>query len=225
MFKEKLLKDALRLYAGQHVLDRVLQQGQDALQLASETRQMTVLWIDIRGYTDVTLELTPQKLRHAIVEHHQRVLQCIERHGGLVDGFVGDSVLALWGVADSVDHARSALACANELLGITDPAEAGIRVIIGLESGPVHLGNFGTPDRAKFTVMGDTVNLANRLCLRCVEYNVSALFTDATLALAGDIVPVSHVENIRIKGRDGLIGLYTLGADYARPERKIPEGL
>jgi len=210
MFKENLLKDALRFYAGQHVLDRVLDKGPAALLMDHEARTMTMLWIDVRGFTKVDESLSPEMLYAAIGEHQQRVFACIGRHGGTVDSLVGDATLATWDKAASADYAKLALQCAEELVRVTDPAQFGIKVNIGLHTGRVLLGNIGTPARARFTVLGDAVNLASRLCSRCPGFGVSTLFTEATLQASGNAMPARELETIRVKGMDDPVRLFTL---------------
>jgi len=222
MFKEQLFRDALRLYAGQHVLDRVEQLGRDALRLQSGPRHMTIMWIDIRGFAKVDLALPREKLWAAVNAHQQRVVDCMARYGGIVDNLIGDAVLACWGMQGPGNHAVLALNCAAELIQVTDPAETGIIAEIGLDTGTVGLGNFGTPERCKYTVMGDVVNLASRLSTRCSQYEVQVLLSEAVLAHAGDAArPARLVDTLRIKGKEGTTDIFTLAnvrPGWPRPE-------
>ncbi|HEY4371710.1 MAG TPA: adenylate/guanylate cyclase domain-containing protein [Burkholderiales bacterium] len=227
MFKEQLLKDALRLYAGQHVLDRVLREGRQALEYTTVRQVMTVMFIDFADIFPADFSgLTPDMLRSWRQGHHELVAECVAEHEGIVDTLMGDAVIAHWGMTPQVDHAALALRCAEKLQAEVSAIDAhhqarglpGRRLMMGIHSGMVDLGNHGTPNRARYTVMGDAVNLASRLANRCNEYRVPALLTDAALALAGNAVATSEVDAIRVKGKDGKVTLHTLGKGYVRRE-------
>jgi adenylate cyclase len=231
MFREKLLQDALRHYAGQHVLDRVLREGRGALEYTAQRQVMTMLFIDVAGIfpDNQTPPFQPGTLRSWLLDYQTLVCRSIEEYHGTVDGFIGDAVMAHWNMLPQVDHAALALRCAEHLVSSIAALSAaqqtkglpGMRPLIGIHSGQVDLGNHGTRDRMRFTVMGDAVNLAFRLCGRCYQYGVPVLLTDASLALAGNAVATSEVDTIRIKGKDNPIKLYTLGNAYVAPEKSV----
>jgi len=94
---------------------------------------------------------------------------------------------------------------------LSSGSETGIKAIVGVDTGQMHLGNFGTPERIKFTVMGDVLNLASQLCVRCNQYDVQVLVGGATLEYAGDAAPPARVvDSIRIKGQEDLTDIFTL---------------
>lgn len=219
MFKEKLLEDAVRFYLGQHVLDRLLRDGRKAMELGAERRLMSLLWIDIRGFGEISEHVDWNKLIATLNDYRARVLDCVSRHNGIVDGFVGDSMLAYWDMPPGVNHAALALSCAADLLESTysfsqsaDERKCpSFKADIGIDTGKVDIGNFGAPQRAKYTLMGDPINLANRLIYRCSQFGVQVLATGETVKLAGDAAPATRqVESIRVKGRDEMVELFTL---------------
>jgi len=211
MFKEQLFKEALRAYAGQHVLDRVIAMGRDAFVLGAERRHLTVMWVDTRGVGGPVSDLAPEKAYASIQNHLRRVLDYVEQTEGIVDSFVGDAVIAYWGTRGSSNHALRALDCAARILRGANPAQEGIKPIIGVDTGNVSLGNAGTPERIKYTLMGDVVNLASRLGDRCSQYGVQVLFSETVLTHAGDAAPPNRViDSVQIKGRDGLTDISTL---------------
>jgi adenylate cyclase len=228
MFKEKLLLDALRLYAGQHVLDRVLHQGREALAYTSQRQVMTLMFLDMQGmFPDEALPLKPESLRPWLLGWHTLISRCIGEFRGTLDSFIGDAVIAHWNMLPQTDHAALALSCAERLVAsINDHSAAqvakglpGMRRLIGIHSGMVDLGNHGTLERMRYSVMGDTVNLASRLCGRCSQYGVATLLTDSCLVLAGNAVATSAVDTIRVKGNDKPVKIYTLGSAYIPPPK------
>lgn len=219
MFKEKLYEDALRFYLGQHVLDRLVRDGRKAMELGTQWRKMSVLWIDIRGFEYVHEEIDYQRLRLVIDKHRAKVVECIARHDGTVDGFVGDAVLAYWDPAPAVNHAVLALNCAADLLHFTAEFSQGARESrhppvlsdIGVDTGFVGIGNVGTAQRAKFTLTGDTINLTSRLVYRCAQYGVNVLITDEAVKHAGEACPATRlVDTVKVKGREQMVDIFTL---------------
>ncbi len=219
MFKEKLFEDALRFYLGQHVLDRLLRDGRQAMELGTEWRQMSVLWIDIRRFVNPHAEFDWQQTQALLVEYQTRVLECIAHNGGIVDGFSGDAVLAYWDSEPRVNHAALALSCAADLLQATsvfskpagDSERPHFKSDIGVAAGHVGIGNIGTPKRAKFTLMGNVINLASRLVYRCPQYGVQVLASDEVVKLAGDAgPPIRMVDSVTVKGMEDMLDVFTL---------------
>ena len=211
MFKEQLYLDALRLYAGKHVADRVTELGRAALGLGSEPRHLTAMYIDIRIEPEAMQNLPAGQFWANYKTHQQGVVDSIQKRGGLIDSMSGDAYIALFGVDGIGNHAVLALSCASDLVHLSNRSKTGITGVVGVNTGQMHLGNFGTPERIKFTVMGDVLNLASRLCDRCHEYSVQVLIGGATLEYAGDAAaPARAVDSIRIKGKEDVIDIFTL---------------
>jgi len=214
MFKEQLLMDALRFYAGQHVLDRVMQMGRGALDLQYEHRHMTIMMVEVIILPRARDELSTEDFWAPYQARQRHIVDCIGRYGGVVDSFLGDEILAHWGLEGPGNHAVLALNCAAELLGGArsgDPADKYVKISIGLNTGNIPVGNFGTPGRGKFTVMGDEVNLASRLNQRCAGYCVPILISEAVLTHAGEVAQAARlVDSVQIKGREGLTDIFTL---------------
>lgn len=199
MFKEKLLKDALRIYAGEHVLRRVLRLGAEALELNHGRRIMTVMSISPQTSDEYYRDLSPIQSRDGLREFHAQVINVIERNAGIVDGFIGDEVIAYFGREDDFDHAAAAIASAAELSSIVvlpqkSNLNASMYPFIGVDTGFVFIGNFGTTTRMKFTVMGDVVNMSSRLLNRCRTFRVKVLITNSTVRAARQTPVLSLLE-------------------------------
>ena len=141
-------------------------------QLASESREITVLFTDIVGFTGIGERLTAPALAEFLNRHFSMLAECIEAEGGTIDKYIGDSVMAFWGAPDTQpDHAaracRAALAIARRLHDDnqrrTAEGKRPVRLRIGIHTGPVVVGNIGAPGRINYTAIGDTVNISQRL--------------------------------------------------------------
>lgn len=213
-------------YVPHRLVFRLMELGEDAV--ASRRRDVTVMFTDIVEFTPQAENLLEQETADLLNHHFALLGACIEREQGVIDKYIGDSVMAVWGgLSKTEDHADRAVRAAldivrtiredNALRAATGLAP--IRVRIGLHSGPVVVGNIGAPGRVNFTVVGDTVNIAQRFeqlgkefmtpadeIVLLVSGDTLAAVTDRT-ALGIDLpTPVlSHV-----KGRDEPVEVYRL---------------
>ena len=213
-------------YVPHRLVFRLMELGEDAV--ASRRRDVTVMFTDIVEFTPQAEDLLEQETADLLNHHFALLGACIEREQGVIDKYIGDSVMAVWGgLSKTEDHADRAVRAAldivrtiredNALRAATGLAP--IRVRIGLHSGPVVVGNIGAPGRVNFTVVGDTVNIAQRFEQLGKEFMTPAdeivlLVSGDTLAAVTDRAalgielpkPVlSHV-----KGRDEPVEVYRL---------------
>ena len=138
----------------------------------SEVREVTVMFTDIAGFTSLSEGMPATELASLLNDHFAVLSACIEAEDGTVDKFIGDSVMAFWGAPDAQpDHAERAARAARAISDAIDADNrqrvanglAPIGVRIGLHSGSVTVGNIGAPDRINYTIIGDTVNVGQRL--------------------------------------------------------------
>jgi adenylate cyclase len=169
--REEQVRSQLSRYLAAEVVEQVLAQP-TRLALGGVQREVTVLFADIVGFTLLSEALPPQAVAALLNEHFTIATEVIQVHGGLVDKFIGDCVMAVWGAVEPrSDDAERALACAAALLRWLEvsnrrfAARYGITVqlAIGVHSGPAVAGNLGSEKRMEFTVVGDVVNVAARL--------------------------------------------------------------
>lgn len=166
-------RTALRLfgaYVPRRLVRRLIEEGEAGI--ASKRRTVTVMFTDIVSFTPEAEELDERAIEGFLNEHFALLAEPIDRNGGVIDKFIGDAVMAVWGgIKRMPDHADAACRAAQAIAEAlrADNArrrEAGLRPVrlrIGLHSGPVVVGNIGAPGRLNYTVVGDTVNIANRL--------------------------------------------------------------
>ena len=189
MFREKLLKAAIKLYLGEHVLERVFAQGFCALQVGAVQSEMTVMWIEPKVNWTQLATLNPGEIAGARIEYWSTIIQTIEQNCGVVDNYVGDAIMAYFGGKDGENHAALAISCAACVLESLRKSKAPFAAVfsarIGIDTGPVSFGNIGTAKRLKFTVMGDVVNVAARLIGRMSDFRARVLLTGAVKSSAG----------------------------------------
>jgi adenylate cyclase len=203
----------------------VAAQGQSAS--AGRQQLAAVMFADIRGFTTRSEKLTPTELASFLTAFRRRATQAIERHGGIVDKFMGDAVMAVFGVPDaSADDAYNALAGATALLAEMkewndtsrsvdlDP----VRVGIGVHHGLVFAGALGDDERLEFTVIGDAVNVAQRLEELTRSLDVDLLASGNLLLAAGLLDGREREYGLRslgptiVRGRAERVALYGLAA-------------
>jgi adenylate cyclase len=179
-------------------------------------RNLTVLFSDIAGFTGLS-----ERLGDQIIPLLSRYLDTMSRevsgHGGTIDKFIGDAVMAFWGApAANADHAvdacRAALACQRALLasGLSDDGGRPLRVRVGINSGDMLVGNIGSDLRLNYTVIGDAVNIASRLEGANKEYGTDIIIGEETRRLAGDRILVRELDRLTVYGRAGGIAIYEL---------------
>lgn len=180
----------------------VEQVQQRALALGEQGQgvEATILFADIRGFTALAEPMAAEHVVAMLNEFFERAVDVVFRHDGVLDKYIGDALMAVWGVpAPAPDHARRALRAAVELRAAVAElnqarqarGEAPLPIGIGLASGPVVAGLVGAPRRLEFTAVGDTVNVASRLCALAAGGEILA--ADSVLQACGDDVPFAVV--------------------------------
>ncbi|WP_298724833.1 adenylate/guanylate cyclase domain-containing protein [uncultured Ferrovibrio sp.] len=158
-------------YVPRKLVNRLIREGEDAISV-SKHREVTVMFTDLVGFTSMSERLTAQETADLLNEHFALVTACIEAEGGMVDKFIGDAVMAVWGaIKRDPDHATHACRAARAITAALAADNARrmmlgkpiLRMRIGIHTGPVVIGNIGAPGRINYTVVGDTVNTAQRL--------------------------------------------------------------
>jgi adenylate cyclase len=213
-------------YVPQRLVRRLMEAGEDGV--ASRRRTLTVMFTDIVEFTPQAEDL-PEHETAELLNHHFALLgACIEHEHGVIDKYIGDSVMAIWGgISRDEDHAgaaiRAALAIARVIKEDNAMRVAGgkapIRMRIGLHSGSAVVGNIGAPGRVNFTVVGDTVNVANRVEQLGKEFMRDG--EDVVLLVSGDtLAAVKDRESLNlslpepelrpIKGHDEPVKVYRL---------------
>jgi adenylate cyclase len=141
-----------------------------------------ILFSDIRNFTARSANMTPDEIAEQLSSYLSEVVDIIHRHGGLVDKFVGDAVLSVWGYTASNRKAEDAFKCAQEMVRVAADMQYGghpIRIGIGINTGKVFSGNVGNESKKQFTVLGMPVNLAARFESKAKELNAPIVMGEA----------------------------------------------
>lgn len=215
-------------YVPRKLVKRLMDRGEPK-EIASVERDITVLFTDIVGFTALAEHLPAARVADLLNKHFTLLSECVEAEQGTVDKFVGDAMMAFWGAPDSQpDHAICACRAARRIAEAvrTDNVErrkigqSPLHVRIGIHSGSAIVGNIGAPNRVNYTVIGDTVNAAERLealCRTIVESGaeVGALVSRDTVERTGGAVVVHSVGMQSLTGRDEPIDVFRLQVDQA----------
>ncbi len=219
------MRRALRLFAAyvpRRLVKRLLAEGPQALE--SREREATIMFTDLVGFTTLAETMTPPEVAAFLNHHFALVAQAVEPEGGVIDKYIGDCAMVGWGIVRGApDHAVRALAAARRLAALlaadNDMRRAqgldGLRVRVGIHSGRVIAGNIGAPGRINYTVVGDTVNIAQRLeqlgKTRGPE-DVIILVSETTVGAAGesDAADLQPLGPHRLRGRKAPLDLYRL---------------
>ena len=206
-----------------------LQKDPSLLKLGGDTRTMTYLFSDIRGFTPISeqFKTDPQGLGHLINRYMTPMTDLVMRKEGTIDKYIGDALMAIWNAPLDVDnHAQLAIETAQEMevelkklnkeLKADGLMELGVG--IGINTGDAVVGNMGSNQRFDYTVLGDSVNLAARLEAQTKEYGVFFMFTEHTLKQISTPENLTMLDKIAVKGQTDPVTIYTILNDhkYAR---------
>jgi len=219
-FFEGREKSFIRMAFGHYVSPRVVSQLIDnpaKLSLKGEQKHLSVLFSDIRGFTTISEQMSSEQLSSFMNEYLTTMSDCIIDHGGTVDKFIGDAIMAIWGAPlDNEEHARHALQAAMSMMAQLketqqEYARRGLPVIdigIGINTGIMSVGNFGSRERFDYTVMGDNVNLASRLECANKEYGTHIIISEFTREQLGDRFFCRFIDKVRVKGKNKAVNIY-----------------
>ncbi len=212
---KRLLAGLFGQYVPPELVDEMAKDP-DAFTLEGESRELTVLFSDVRGFTTISEGLDPKQLTLLMNEYLTPMTQVIHRYRGTIDKYMGDAIMAFWGapVADP-EHAKHALLAA---LGMIDELRAlqkafvakgwpPINIGVGINTGIMTVGNMGSEFRMAYTVMGDAVNLGSRLEGLTKQYGVHIIVSEFTREKLPEFV-FRELDRVRVKGKDEPVAIY-----------------
>jgi adenylate cyclase len=189
----------------------------DAVRLGGDKRRVTVLFSDIRGFTALSETMNPDTMARLLTEYFTEMVDCVFRHGGTLDKFIGDAVMAQWGAPlgapDDADRALAAAIDMQRALGTLNARWSAegrpvLAVGIGLNTGEAFAGNIGAERRLEYTVIGDTVNTASRLCAAADGGEI--LVSEALRAALGQAPPLQPRAPLTLKGKAQPVPVYAV---------------
>jgi adenylate cyclase len=211
----------------------------ERVKLGGERRTITLLFTDLADFTSYSETVPAEVVSQMVSDYLAAMTSVVFEHGGTVDKFVGDEVMALWNAPlDDAEHARHACQAALHmqaaLASLNQRWQAeGIapqRMRIGMHTGVVSVGNMGTPQRFAYTALGDNVNLAARLEPLNKEYGTAICVSQATLDAAGPGFVLRFLDLVAVKGKKTPVAVYELlglagDGDYSALLRPFAQGV
>lgn len=212
---KELIKDTFGKYMDPRIVAALLE-NPEFTDRGSELREMTVMFIDLKGFTSISEKIPPDHLVRMINGFFSHMTDAISANKGVVDKFMGDAVMAYWGPPFTPPDEHAALACAAALSAVeslkrfrsdvaeklgtqSDALEIDLR--IGISSGDMIVGTIGSRASKSFTVMGDPVNLGSRLEGANKIYGTQIILSERTRELAGEAIYARELDLIRVKGK------------------------
>ena len=200
--------------------------------MEGESREMTVLFTDVRGFTTISEGLDPKQLSQLMNQFLTPLTEIIYQHRGTIDKYMGDCIMAFWGapLPDS-GHARSGLLAGLEMHAALEEMNPKfkargwpeIRIGVGLNTGRMSVGNMGSRIRLAYTVMGDAVNLASRLESITKQYGADMIVGEETRNAVSDVV-FCELDLVRVKGKDKAVRIFEpLGLQGQVEQAKLDE--
>ena len=203
-------------YMAPAIVKKILDEGVDNLMLGGQSRHVTVLFVDIRGFTQMSEAAQPAEVVQILNEFLDLAASCIHRHGGTLDKFIGDCAMAIWNAPyDMEDYTLEAVRAALDMQRESVPLEQmllekygrSVRFGIGINSGEAIIGNIGASFRMDYTAIGDTVNTASRLESNAKPGQI--LISRATADILGDSeISLNSLGRLKVKGKSEEIEIF-----------------
>ena len=197
------------------------------LKLGGERKTATVFFSDIRSFTAISEKLEPEEVVEFLNEYMTRMVNCVNNTNGVVDKFIGDAIMAVWGAPvsygnDTVNAINGTLLMRSELMHFNKNRGGDRKPIIkigcGLNTGPLLAGQIGSDERMEYTVIGDTVNLASRIESLNKPFGTDILISEETYKLVKDVYRVEPMQKIKVKGKAEPQQIYAVLGRLDDPE-------
>ena len=191
-----------------------LQDNPSLLKLGGETRELTFLFCDIRGFTPISekYKSDPQGLTKLINSFLTPMTDIILRSGGTIDKYMGDCIMAFWNAPlDCADHQKKAILVAKDMRERMKKLNLGFNIGIGINSGTAVVGNMGSEQRFDYSVLGDAVNLASRLEGQSKEFNTTIVIGEDTYKNAEELHNrMYNLGSVTVKGKSNKVKIYSI---------------
>ena len=212
------LKEMFGKYTSESLVETIMD-NPESIKLGGETRKMTVLFSDIKGFTSFSEKNPPEKVVSCLNEYLDAITNVILETGGTIDKFMGDAVMAFWGApVFHPEHAAKAVEAAlamqdliselNEIFKNEEGDFEGFEMGVGINTGEMIVGNIGSAERLEYTVIGDAVNVASRLESLTRTYESNIIISGGTYDDIADSYECEFLESVQVKGRSQAVEIY-----------------
>ncbi len=214
--KKEKIQSAMGKYISKDVMRNVVS-NIDSVKLGGKRACVTVLFADIRGFTSISEQLSAEEVTNILNEYFSAIAPIIENHNGILNKFMGDAVLAVFGEPiKNENHAIDAVRCADSMLKKVkqlqtkwlDEGKPKIEIGVGISTGEAFVGNIGSEERLEYTVIGDTVNTASRIENYNKVYKTKFLISEETFLRVQKYVDVIKIREVAIRGKAKKINIY-----------------
>lgn len=214
--KKEKIQSVMGKYISKDVMQNVVS-NIDGVRLGGKRACVTVLFADIRGFTSISEQLSAEEVTKILNEYFSAIAPIIEAHNGILNKFMGDAVLAVFGEPiKNENHATDAVKCADAMLKKVkqlqtkwlDEGKPKIEIGVGISTGEAFVGNIGSEERLEYTVIGDTVNTASRIENYNKVYKTKFLISEETFLRVQKYVDVIKIREVSIRGKAKKINIY-----------------
>lgn len=228
--EKKKIRNAFQYYLTPSVISEMLKDP-SKLKLGGDKKQLTVLFSDIRGFTTISEQLSPEELVHLLNEYLTAMTDLVFKYDGLLDKYMGDAIMAVYGAPlDQPDHALRACRTALEMLQVLKKLQIEwsaegrpfMNIGVGVNTGDMVVGNMGSQMRFDYTVMGDSVNLGSRLEGINKEYGTNIVISEFTYSIVKDNLYCRELDAVRVKGKKLPVKIYELLCETKDAEQCRP---
>lgn len=230
---EKRVKGTLTKFMTKEVADKLLEGGENLL--GGQLQEAAVLFSDIRNFTTIAESLSPKDTVEFLNEYFDIMVELVFNNGGVLDKFIGDSLLAVYGVPfkgpkDSENSVRTAIEMVQALKRLNHfrmtNNKAPFNIGIGINTSEVLAGNIGSMKRMDYTIIGDGVNLASRLEGANKYFGTNILISHNTFLVIKNIFPCREIDLIKLKGKDNSVSVYeVLDFDDVEPSGQTEKSI
>ncbi len=204
--ERKKLKKIFEKYIAPSVMENLLEKSGE-ISLGGEKKKLTVLFADIRGFTPIAENLSPEKTVELLNRILNIMVESIFRYGGTLDKFIGDGIMAIFGApVEYEDHAKRAVLSAIEMMEGVKRLDEKIDIGIGINTGEMVIGNIGSEKRLEYTAIGDSVNLAFRI--QELAKRGEILVGEETYQITKEFFNFEYIGECRIKGKKESVKIY-----------------
>ena len=208
------IKQEVSKYVSEKVLDKI--DDDDISSTVGTKELLTVMFIDMRGFTAISEKYPVEKVIEILNTYYREIVPVIKKYNGVVNKYIGDAILAVFSDENPEIHARNAVKAGKAILKklkyLQEMQEANgeekSTAGIGISTGEVFVGHIGTSDRCEYTVIGDTVNLANRTESVNRVYKTEILITEKTYPYVKSIADVIKISDVEMKGKRERVNIY-----------------